>query len=260
MIKLAISGVAGRMGREIATQALADKALRVVGALEAPGHEALGQDLGQFLGKPSTQVIITEDIRSVLAEAQLLIDFTTPEATMAHARLAAPRKVMLVVGTTGLSTGQLATLKRLAKRTPIFWSPNMSVGVFVMRRMLAEAAAVLKASGLDRGAELRISETHHVHKKDKPSGTAKQLAEDLKSLFPLIESDIPIHAKREGEVVGVHDVLLTLGDERLRIEHEALSRTIFARGALVIAKTLVERVHRPGFHTMDSLFKRLVKR
>lgn len=260
MIKLAVSGVAGRMGREIAGQALADKVFRVVGALEAPNHPALGQDLGQSLGRQSTQVVITEDPAAALADAQVLIEFTSPDATIAHARAVAARKVMMVIGTTGLHSVQQATLKRLAKRTPIFWAPNMSMGVLVMRRMLAEAAAVLKASGLERSAELRIIETHHVHKKDKPSGTAKQLAEDLTSWFPLSESDIPIQAKREGEVVGTHQVALTLGDERLTLQHEALSRKIFARGALVVAKMMVERIHRPGFYTMDALYKRLPKR
>ncbi|MBI4227703.1 MAG: 4-hydroxy-tetrahydrodipicolinate reductase [Candidatus Omnitrophica bacterium] len=260
MIKIAVSGVAGRMGREIAAQALADKVFRVVGALEAPKHAALGQDLGQSLGRPSTQVIITEDAASALADAQVLIEFTTPEATIAHARAAAGRKVMMVVGTTGLTSVQQATLKRLARRTPIFWAPNMSMGVLVMRRMLAEAAAVLKASGLERGVELRIAETHHAQKKDKPSGTAKQLAEDLTSWFPLSENEIPIQAKREGEVIGVHNVALTLGEERLTVQHEALSRGIFARGALIVARLMVERVHRPGFYTMDTLYKKPAKR
>lgn len=260
MIRLAVSGVAGRMGREIAGQALADKVFRVVGALEAPKQDALGQDLGQSLGRQSTQVIITEDTASALADAQVLIEFTSPEATIAHARVAAARKVMMVVGTTGLSNVQLSTLKRLARRTPIFWAPNMSMGVLVMRRMLAEAAAVLKASGLERSAALKITETHHVHKKDKPSGTAKQLADDLTTWFPLSESDIPIQAKREGDVVGIHDVVLTIGDEKLTLQHEALSRKIFARGALVVARLMVEKIHKPGFYTMDALYKKPAKR
>ena len=259
-VRIAMSGVAGRMGSLIATLALEDRAFRVVGALESPGHQALGSELGQFLQKPSRQVIITEDLDSGLAEAQVLIEFTTPAATLEHAQAAAARKVAMVIGTTGLTDRDHAALRRLSRRTAIFWSPNMSLGILLVRRMLAEAWAFLHACGLDRETRVAIEETHHIHKKDKPSGTAKQLAEDLGRLFPQHRGRVPIEATREGDVVGIHDVALTFGDEQLLLRHEALSRKIFAQGALVVAKFLVERLKaKPGYYDMDVLCQHLLR-
>lgn len=255
MIRVAVGGAAGRMGSLIAQLALDDHAFRVVGALESPGHPALGQDLGQTLGRASTQVIITEEFASATADADVLIEFTVPEATLAHAKAAAARRVPMVIGTTGLTPAQMDRLKACAAKTPIFWSPNMSLGVLLLRRLLAESAEFLKAVGLDRTVKFQLSETHHVHKKDAPSGTAKQLRDDLAASFRRPAAQLAIESKREGEIVGLHRVQLTIGDERLVLEHEALSRAIFARGALVVAKFLGARGRKPGFYTMDTFAK-----
>lgn len=259
MIRVAISGVAGRIGSLMANLALDDKKCRVVGALEAPGHAALGQDLGQFLGRPTTQVVITEDAASALADADVLIEFTSPEATLQHARAAATHRVTMVIGTTGLNAAQEGELRRLSRRTAILHSPNMSLGVLIVRRMLAEAARVMTACGLDRGVAFQIVETHHVHKKDRPSGTAKLLATEIARVFPKQARPVPIESRREGEVVGIHEILLAFGDERIRLEHDAQSRRIFAQGALVVAKFLVERLGRkPGFYDMDAFAQHLL--
>lgn len=255
MVRIAVSGVCGRMGSQIVTWALDDRSLKVVGALEAPGHPALGQDLGQRLGRPPLQVIISDDPASALGEAHVLIEFTTPEATMAHARMAADQGVGMVIGTTGLSHAQHAGLQRLARRIPIFWSPNMSLGVLVVRRMLAAAAQTLKACTLATGTRLKILETHHVHKKDKPSGTAQLLQDDLATLLNRPPTKIPIASIREGEVVGKHEVIFQMADEQIRVVHDAQSRKIFAAGALIVAKTLARTLRgKPGYYTMESLW------
>lgn len=257
MVKVAVSGVAGRMGSQIAALALREPTrYQVVGALEAPGHPALGEDLGQRLGRDTTQVVITEDAASALADAHVLIEFTTPAASLEHARAAAARGVGMVIGTTGFSDNQHRALRRLARRIPIVWSPNMSLGILITRRMLAEAARLLKACMLDGRATIRITETHHTHKRDKPSGTAKQLQQDLALMLARPRAQIPITAIRQGEVVGIHEVAFGMPNERLTVTHEAQSRQIFAAGALAVAQILVERLRRrPGYYTMDEVWR-----
>lgn len=260
MIRLAIGGVGGRMGSLIAALALQDKRFRVVGALESPGHPWLGQDLGPSLGRATTQVVVTDEAASALAEADVLVEFTAPEATVAHATVAAQHQVAMVIGTTGLSTAQMQQLRRAAVRIPLFWSANMALGVYVLRRALREAAYVLQACGLAAEAQIVLAETHHVHKKDMPSGTAKQLQSDLAQALQRDLAKMPIASTREGEVVGIHHVQMTLGDETLSFSHTAASRAIFARGALVVAAFLAAPGRRPGWYDMDAFVAGTTKR
>lgn len=251
MVRIAVSGVGGRMGSRIAALALEDRnTLRVVGALEAPNHPLLGQDLGQSLGRETTQVVITDEAVSALAEAQVLIEFTSPGATLAHARIAARQGVKLVIGTTGLTETQRRELRKLSKKIPILYSPNMSFGVSIFRRAVREAARAYRQLGPPAPA-VGIVETHHTMKKDKPSGTAKQLREDLQAI--LTKSAIAIESRREGEVVGEHTVTFTAANDQLVFTHRATSRDIFAKGAL-LAATRLGALATPKLYTMDLLW------
>ncbi len=251
MVKIAVSGVGGRMGGRIAALALDDpKTYQVVGALEAPGHAALGQDLGQLLGRTTTQVVVTDHMPSALGEAQVLIEFTNPAATIDHARMAARHGVKLVIGTTGLTERQMRELPRLAKKIPILYAPNMSFGVYILRRALREVALCYQQLG-PAALTIEMMETHHKMKKDKPSGTAKQLRDDLHAI--LVEHDIPIQSRREGEVVGEHTVTFTHGHDQLVLTHRATSRDTFAKGALFAAR-LLAMISKPKFYTMDLLW------
>lgn len=250
-IKLAISGVGGRMGSRIATKALEDrKFFQVVGALESPGHPTLGEDLGRSLRRDTTQVVITDDVESALVNAQVLIEFTNPTATIEHARIAARHGVKMVIGTTGLTEIQFQELKRLARKIPILHSPNMSFGVYIFRRAIREVASSYKRLG-SRSLKIDIVETHHKMKKDKPSGTAKQLRDDVQAI--LVEKEIKIHSRREGDVIGEHSVKFVAGDDELEFTHRATSRDIFVKGAL-FAAILVDMVRRPKLYTMDLLW------
>ena len=239
-IKLAISGYRGRMGSLILKQARRDPRWNIVGTIE--------------------QFTTPQEIERILQRAELLIEFTTPSATLAHAKVAAAQRVAMVIGTTGLSAAQMRSLRHCATKTPIFWSPNMSIGVLTLRGLLEEAARLLRAYRLDGQATLAIAETHHAQKKDAPSGTAKQLREDLARWFRCSPEAIPISSVREGEVIGRHRVTLALGEETLTLEHDAASRRIFAHGALLVARFLIERLKRqPGFYTMDTVHALLAR-
>lgn len=253
LIRLAVSGCCGRMGSLILEEALRDKKhFQVVAAVEQPGHPQIGKPLANHPDR-----VVGEDLKSLLTQADLLIEFTTAEASLLHADLAAKMKVPMVIGTTGFSEEQFSTLRHLSRQIPIFWSPNMSLGIFILRRLICFAFELLKSSGLSDSTAVRISETHHVHKKDKPSGTAKQLAQEVMAASGKPAAEIPIEAKREGEVVGLHTVHLDLGSERISLEHEAMDRSLFAKGALLAARHFLAAFRdRPGWYGMDDLMAR----
>ncbi|HYV56339.1 MAG TPA: 4-hydroxy-tetrahydrodipicolinate reductase, partial [Candidatus Nitrosopolaris sp.] len=164
-----ICGAAGRMGRLLVALARDDARLRVAGAIEAPGHPALGRDAGEMAGGP-LGVPIGAELAPVCRRESVILDFTTPEATLAHARVAAERGAGLVIGTTGLDPRQDRELRTLAASTRAVIAPNMSVGVTVLTELVASAARLLDAS-----FEAEIVELHHHAKKDAPSGTALAL-------------------------------------------------------------------------------------
>jgi len=251
--RLVVTGCRGRMGSLLIEEALKDPTFDLVGAIERAGHPDLGQPLPQ---RPSLAIVA--DLARTLKDADVLIEFTTPEATVANAELAASAGVPMVIGTTGLSEAQLGSLAACARRIPIFRSPNMSIGILMLDRMIKEAANVLKVFELHHTVKPRIVEIHHAQKKDAPSGTAKFLAANTGGYFdiPADPDHIPIESKREGEVAGIHTETIRFGDERIALEHEALSRRAFARGALLVARFMVEHVRRrAGQYDMETFYE-----
>ncbi len=227
---------------------------QLTGAIEHEGHPQLGQPL------PSqTRIKISSDLKNVLQEADLLIEFTTTEASVAHARIAAERKVPVIIGTTGFSNDQFDQLQNLARQVPIFWSPNMSIGIVVVRRAIASISKLLLNFGLGEHTRVNISEIHHTQKKDKPSGTAKALAQELFKSTGWLIKDEEIEAKRAGDVVGIHSVTFHCGSERIRMEHEAIDRRVFAQGALLIAQNFHRLYKQPGWYGMDDFVSAIEK-
>jgi len=248
-IRLVVSGCCGRMGSLIVEEATKDPAhFELAGGLEGEGHPKVGQPLA---GNP--KVKISTDLKNLLERADLLIEFTAPEASLSHALIAAESKVRMIIGTTGFSTEQFQQLKDLAQRIPIFWSPNMSTGVFIVRKTIRSIFEILKGYGLDDTAQVKISETHHTQKKDAPSGTAKQLAEDVRKASGKPPQEIPIDWKREGNVVGLHTVTFDLGPEQIVLKHEATDRRVFAMGTLLVAKYFPAFGRQAGWYGMDDL-------
>jgi 4-hydroxy-tetrahydrodipicolinate reductase len=250
--RIAVAGATGRMGRMLieAVRAAPDCALS--GALERADSAALGQDAGAFAGWASS-VTVTADLHAGLAGAQALIDFTRPEATLAHLAACQQKGVALVIGTTGFTDAQKAQIEAAARAIPIVFAPNMSVGVNVTFKLLEMAARAL-ATGYD----IEIIEAHHRHKVDAPSGTALKMGEviaaalgrDLKQCAVYERhgvtgerdpSSIGFATIRGGDIVGDHTVLFAGTGERIEISHKSSSRAGYAQGSLRAVRFLAQR-------------------
>lgn len=255
MTRVAIIGAAGRMGLELCRAAIETGGIELAGGTVEPGAPELGSDLGELCGSGNAGVAATEDPPG---NAEVLIEFTTPGATVEHLSYGKPH----VIGTTGLSGDQVSRVEEAAENTPIVLAPNMSVGVNLLRGVVRELSAKL---GEDY--DIEIVEAHHRNKKDAPSGTALFLARaaadgrerDLdevavygrEGLSPRQEGEIGIHALRGGAVVGEHRLVFYSGGEEVEVVHRALSRRTFADGALRAAK-FVAGV-RPGLYSMADV-------
>ena len=249
-VKLIISGCAGRMGQRIATLVREQPSggLVVASAVEAPGHPAIGQDLGALLGASPFGVIVVDDVRWALGRGEVLIEFTRPSPTLEHVRIATELRKPMVIGTTGFQDGERAIIQEAAAQIPIVLSPNMSLGVNVLFEL-----ATLAAQRLGLRYDVEIVETHHKAKQDSPSGTAKRLAEAVAAGRGVASNSIPMHALRVGDVVGDHTVVFAGPSERIELTHRAQSRDVFALGALKAAQ-FVHR-QRPGLYDMTDVLK-----
>jgi 4-hydroxy-tetrahydrodipicolinate reductase len=251
------------MGSRLVALLRDEQELRLVGALEAPGHPALLKDAGELAGVPRLGVALTADPEGLLGKDRILIAFSTPEASLAHLRLCARDGGRAVIGTTGFSAEQKAEIARLASRAPILVSPNMSVAVNVAFRVLADIARML---GDDYDVE--ITEIHHRFKKDAPSGTALGMAEAVAAALgrdlartgvygrhgmagERTRDEIGILSLRSGDVVGEHTVSFGALGERLEVTHRAHSRDTFARGALRAARFIAGAT--PGLYSMQDV-------
>jgi 4-hydroxy-tetrahydrodipicolinate reductase len=263
MADVVVAGAAGRMGSRLVALLKDETELHLVGALEASGHAAVGRDAGEAAGVGPLSVPITADVEAALGRDRILIEFSVPEASLAHARLVARHGGRAVIGTTGFDLAQREELARIGREIPILVSPNMSVAVNVAFRVLADMARML---GEDYDVE--IVETHHRFKKDAPSGTAMRMAEVVAEALGrdlgktavydrhgrLVErsrSEIGIAALRSGDVVGEHTVSFGSLGERLELTHRAHSRDNFARGALRAARFIA--TVKPGLYSMQHV-------
>lgn len=252
-VRLVVSGCCGRMGSLIVEEALRDTgSFELAGGVEQEGHARIGQPLN-----PSSRSKVSSDLPQLLSQADLLIEFTTPHASLTHARQAAQAGKPMLIGTTGFSAQELEELRRHSQKIPILWSPNMSIGVVVLRRTMAAVCELLRKFQLESKVSFRLSETHHAQKKDKPSGTARLLAEDLRRLSGRPLEDSQIESIREGEVIGIHTVRFDLPAERIQLTHEAKDRRLFAQGALLVARHFHRVAPRPGWYTMDDFVSAL---
>ena len=251
-LRVAVAGAGGRMGRMLVEAVLAADDLILAGALEVPGSPAVGSDAAAFAGQASG-VAVTSDIEAGLHGAQVLIDFTRPEGTIAHLQACARLGVRAVVGTTGFDAGQRAQIGALAQRVGVVLAPNMSVGVNVVFKLVEQAARALS-----RGYDIEIVEAHHRHKVDAPSGTALRMGEvvaralgrDLSACAVMARqgvtgerapSTIGFSSVRAGDIVGEHTVLFAGTGERIEITHRSTSRQGYAQGSLEAARFVATR-------------------
>ena len=234
--------------------------LTLAGAIEGKGHPLLGDDVGETAGCGRTGIPITDDLSALLDRGEVVIDFSSPEATLDHLRTVAQHRRAMVIGTTGFSVPQLEELKSLASRVPCVLSPNMSVGVNLIYKVIGEMAKTLGDE-----YDIEVIEAHHRLKKDAPSGTALKIAEVLAKAVSRDLDQVGVYARkgligerkkgeigiqtiRAGDIVGDHTILFAGMGERIEVTHRASSRDTFAGGALRAARWVVRQP--PGLYDM----------
>lgn len=262
-MKICMAGASGRMGRRILEMALASGDVGIGGAFDLPGRAGNVMSVGGESGTP-IEITLAVDAKDALAASDVLIDFTYAGACLGNVMAAADAGKPAVVGTTGLNTSQRGELAEMAKRVPVVFAPNMSVGVNLLFKLTEQVAGIL---GLDYNVE--IVEVHHNMKKDAPSGTAIRLGECAATALGLDfardaadgrsgitgerpRGQIGMHALRGGDVVGEHTVSFFGPGERIELTHKAHNRDNFARGALIAARFAVKAAE-PGLYDMQDV-------
>ena len=261
---IVVTGASGRMGQMLIRTIAASDQARLVGAIERPGHDWVGQDVGVAMGGGKMNVVVSDDPLAVIAHAHAVIDFTSPAATVEFAALAAQARCVHVIGTTGLMAEDLNKISAAARHATIVRAGNMSLGVNLLVQLTRKVAAAL-----DEDFDIEVIEAHHNQKVDAPSGTALMLGEaaadgrgvDLDSVSDRGRDGITgkrerghigFHAIRGGDIIGEHDVLFAAPGERITLRHVASDRSVFARGALKAA--LWGQGRKPGeFDMLDVL-------
>jgi len=244
MIKIAVAGASGRMGGRIATLSKDYKDLKLTGAFERKGHKDIGRDVGTVIGIGDTGVPLADDLRSIIEGIDVVISFTTVEASLEHLKIAASKGKAIVIGTTGFSKDDLKTVAKLTRKIPCVMASNMSMGVNLLLKVLQDVAKVLGDA-----YDVEIIEAHHRMKKDAPSGTAIKMAQVIAAALNRKFDDVAVYARkgiigerttkeigiqtvRAGDIVGEHTIIFGGLGERIEIVHKASSRDTFARGAL----------------------------
>ena len=262
-LRIGITGCAGRMGRMLLKATLQNSDFRLVGGTVRPGHVAAGKDIGSLLAGPDLGLDITTELKTLIPHVDVVIDFSSPEASLYHADLAAAGKVPLVVGTTGLNKAQEEKLVQAAKKVPLVYAANTSVGVTLLTALVERAAAALS---LDWDVE--ILEMHHRLKVDAPSGTALALGRAAATgrgadhdqvavrqrdgqVGPRAQGSIGYATLRGGDVIGDHTVIFAGPKERIELAHKAGGREIYAEGALRAAQWVHQQ--KPGLYSMRDV-------
>ncbi|WP_135506730.1 4-hydroxy-tetrahydrodipicolinate reductase [Roseovarius aestuariivivens] len=257
---IVITGASGRMGQMLIETVRASDRVRLIGALERPGHDWVGHDVGEAMGGAEIGVRVTDDALEAIAPAHAVIDFTAPAATVNFAGIAAQARCVHVIGTTGMTGEDLARIEAAARHATIIRAGNMSLGVNLLVQLTKQVARAL-----DEDFDIEVIEAHHNQKVDAPSGTALMLGEAAAegrgvSLDAVSDrgrdgitgkrekGHIGFHAIRGGDIVGEHDVLFAATGERITLRHVASDRAVFARGAIKAA--LWGQGRKPGEYSM----------
>ncbi len=261
MINIAITGASGRMGRALVQAVSQSEGLRLTGATERAGSAALGADAGELAGVGRLGVALRDKLDGL--DFDVLIDFTRPEATLGHLAFCQKHGRRLVIGTTGFDDAGKKKISDAAKDIGIVFAPNMSVGVNLCFKLLETAARVLGDS-----VDIEITEAHHRHKVDSPSGTAIRMGEVVATALKRNLKDCAVYTRhgvgserprnaigfsviRAGDIVGDHTVLFAGNGERVEITHKAESRLTFASGALRAARWLMDKKN--GLYDMQDV-------
>ena len=252
-IRVAVTGAAGRMGKTL-VEAISESDQMVLGAgIERVGSSLIGSDAGELAGCGSLGVLLVDDLNKVIDNFDVLIDFTIPDASIAHLEICAKAGKKIIIGTTGLSSSQEARLKDLSSETGIVYAPNYSVGVNATFKLLEVAAKIFGDT-----VDIEITEAHHRHKVDAPSGTALKMGHVIADVLDRDLNKVAVYGRegitgerdretigftpiRSGDIIGEHTVMFGGVGERLEITHRAQSRSNFAAGALRAGVWLTEQ-------------------
>jgi 4-hydroxy-tetrahydrodipicolinate reductase len=262
VLKIAVAGASGRMGKMLVEAVLQAEDLSLSGALDVAGSPSIGQDPQATAGQAG-KLRVTDDLRAGLSRADVLIDFTRPAGTLAHLAVCRDLGVQAVIGTTGFSEQQLATIAEHARHIAIVMAPNMSLGVNVMLKLLA-----LAAQALPDDYDIEVIEAHHRHKVDAPSGTALAMGQALAQALGRELKDCAVYGRegqtgergrhsigfssvRGGDIIGDHTVMFAGTGERIEITHRSSSRANYAQGSLRAARFLAGRP--PGLYGMHDV-------
>ena len=257
---IGVNGACGRMGKRIVQLAHEDKELAIGAALEFPGHPDQSKDAGVVAGIGAIDVPVSTCIPAD-RRLDVVVDFSTPEGTMAALSICVPRRIPLVVATTGFTLAQKAEIEEAAHETALLMAPNMSLAVNVLMSLVKRAAELLR----DKNFDVEILERHHRFKKDSPSGTALHFAKIVQDAMGQTQlrhgreglvgerpaHEIGVHAIRVGDNVGEHTILFSTLGETLELSHRAHARDCYVRGALQAAKFLANRP--AGRYTMNDV-------
>lgn len=263
IVKAAVLGAAGRMGQRIINLIAQTEGIVLAGAVERPNHPLVGQEVQAYTGIKGLTVKLTDNLKAMLPEIDVAIDFTEVKSTLLNIEALVSGKKSLIIGTTGFSPSETEQLKKKLKGTRCVLSPNMSIGVNLIFKLVGEVAQILR-----NDYDVEIIEIHHHMKKDAPSGTALRLAHIIaeklewdvekvgvygrKGVVGERKSEeIGVHAVRAGDVVGEHTVLFAGLGERIEIIHRAHNRDNFARGAVKAALWIVDQP--PGIYSMEDV-------
>ncbi|MAD75303.1 MAG: 4-hydroxy-tetrahydrodipicolinate reductase [Rheinheimera sp.] len=262
MPAIGIFGANGRMGRALTTVAN-EQQLHLTAATVRAGSALVGVDAGELAGCGKLGLALSETSETSINQADIWVDFTMPEAMLAHLKLAVAAQKALVIGVTGLSDEQYAAMQQASAHIPIVWAPNMSVGVNLLLHLVQTAARVMGQT-----ADIEIIEAHHRYKKDAPSGTAMAIGASIAKTLGRDLSEVAVYGRegitgeraqhtigfatvRGGDIIGDHTALFTDLGERLEISHKASSRNTFAQGALRAALWLQNK--QPGLYSMQQV-------
>ncbi len=265
-IKISIPGGNGRMGKTLINLILENNDLILANASCLPGEKEIGMDLGLLAGKNKIEKYLTDNKNSIYENTDVIIDFTSPEASLFHTKIASEKNIPIIIGSTGFKEIELEKLKKFSKKIPIVYSANFSIGISLMQELINDAA-----KKLGKEWDIEILETHHNMKVDSPSGTALLLGHSaakarnkkLKDIMNVSRNgiigqrnkeEIGFAVLRGGDVVGEHSIKFYNSNERIEINHIATSRSIFARGA--IRSAIWAFGSDPGFYNLKDVINK----
>lgn len=263
MVRIAIAGAAGRMGRNLVKATHLNPNAQVGASSERPESSLIGVDIGELCGEGQFSIALVDDLSKVISDFDVIVDFTAPSSTLANVELCKSHGKKIVIGTTGFSEEEKMLIDQAAQEISIVMAPNYSVGVNLMFKLLEKAAKVMGDY-----CDIEVIEAHHRHKVDAPSGTALGMGEAIAGAMGNKLSDVAVYARegitgertkdeigfatiRAGDIIGEHTAMFADIGERVEITHKATDRMTFANGAIKAAVWLEKQS--PGFYTMQDV-------